>query len=257
MPELPDLQVFSKNLTKMIKGQVLKSAVIHNKQKIKVSEKDLRNFEGKKLIKVYREGKKLFFDFGKDAILSVHLMLHGNLVYSEEQNPKYALVSLRFENGKTLAITDFQKMASIELNPDVSEAIDALSSKLTPEALTGILQHSKAKIKTLLMDQKLIGGIGNAYADEILYAAGISPLSIANKIPESQIAHLAKAFSQVLEDAEQQILKQYPEIISGEVRDFMKVHNKKLKVDEHGKEILQTEVGGRTTYYTEDQKVFQ
>ncbi|WP_312792239.1 hypothetical protein [Sphingobacterium sp.] len=57
--------------------------------------------------------------------------------------------------------------------------------------------------------------------------------------------------------SEQHILKEYPDIISGEVRDFMKVHNKKLKADEHGNEILQTKVGGRTPYYTETQKVFQ
>lgn len=257
MPELPDLQAFSNNLTKMLKGKTLENVTIHNKQKIKVSENDLQKLAGKKLTQVYREGKKLFFDFGKDAVLSVHLMLHGKLIYSEEENPKYALVSLKFENGKTLSVTDFQKIASIELNPDPSEGIDALSSKLTTEVLTKLMQQSKAKIKTLLMDQNLIGGIGNAYADEILYAADISPISIANKIPEKQIADLSKAISEVLQKAEQHILKEYPDIISGEVRDFMKVHNKKLKADEHGNEILQTKVGGRTTYYTESQKVFE
>lgn len=257
MPELPDLQVFSKNLTKMIKGKTLQSAVIHNKQKIKINEEDLQNLVGKKLVKVYREGKRIFFDFGKDAILAVHLMLHGKLVYSAEANPEYALVSISFKDGQILSVTDFQKMATIELNPQTAEAIDALSSELTAKVLLTILQNSKAKIKTLLMDQNLIGGIGNAYADEILYSANISPLSIAHKIPEKEVQHLAKSIKKVLEDAEENILKGHPEIISGEVRDFMKVHNKKLKADPHGNEILQTKVGGRSTYYTESQKVFQ
>ncbi|RKE52408.1 Fpg/Nei family DNA glycosylase [Sphingobacterium detergens] len=257
MPELPDLEVFSKNLTKMIKGKTLKSVVIHNKQKIKVNEKDLQQFVGNKLIKVYREGKRLFFDFGKDAVLAVHLMLHGNLVYSEEENPKYALVSLQFKEGQTLSVTDFQKAANIELNPAPAESIDALSPELTDKALTELLQSSKAKIKTVLMDQKIIGGIGNAYADEILYAAGISPLSIANKIPEKQVQHLSKAITAVLKNAQQQILKEHPNIISGEIRDFMKVHHKKAKTDEHGHDILQTKIAGRTSYYTEDQKVFE
>ncbi len=141
MPELPDLQAFSKNLTKMLKGKVLEKAAIHNKQKTKVSLNDLQTLEGKKLIKVYREGKRLFFDFGKDAILSIHLMLHGKLVYSEDENPKYALVSMKFKDGGTLS---------------------------------------------------------NAYADEILYEAGISPLSISNKIPEQKVQHLAKAIKEVL-----------------------------------------------------------
>ncbi|MDR3007442.1 MAG: hypothetical protein LBV59_05875 [Sphingobacterium sp.] len=103
MPELPDLQVFSKNLTKMLKGKVLESTVIHNKQKIKVSEQGHQSLVGKKLVKVYREGKRLLFDFGKDAVLSQHLMLHGKLVYSEDENPKYALVSLKFKGTQTLS----------------------------------------------------------------------------------------------------------------------------------------------------------
>ncbi|WP_343560505.1 DNA-formamidopyrimidine glycosylase family protein [Sphingobacterium sp.] len=257
MPELPDLQVFSRNLTNMLKGKTLDNAVIHTKQKIRVSEKSLQELIGKKLIQVYREGKRLYFDFGKGAILSLHLMLHGKLVYSADENPKYTLVALKFKDGKTLAITDFQKMANMELNPPPSEGIDALSPKLTAKMLSELLQSSKAKIKTLLMDQQVIGGIGNAYADEILYEAGISPLSIANKIPEREVQKLQKAIKQVLESAEKQILKEHPNIIHGEVRDFMKVHIKNANTDKKGNKILQTKIGGRTTYYTEQQEVFK
>ncbi|OOG18788.1 hypothetical protein BWD42_02165 [Sphingobacterium sp. CZ-UAM] len=257
MPELPDLQAFSNNLTKMLKGKVLENAVIYNKQKIKVNEKSLQTLIGKKLIKVYREGKRLYFDFGKEAVLSLHLMLHGKLVYSEDENPKYSLVAMKFKDGKTLAITDFQKMANIELNPDPSEGIDALSPKLTANMLSELLQSRKAKIKTVLMDQNVIGGIGNAYADEILYEAGISPLSVSNKIPEKGVQKLVKAIKHVLESAEKQILKEHPDIINGEVRDFMKVHIKNADTDKKGNEILETKIGGRTTYYTKQQEVFK
>ncbi len=60
----------------------------------------------------------------------------------------------------------------------------------------------------------------------------------------------------VLENAEKQILKEHPNIISGEIRDFMKVHNKTAKTDSKGNEILQMKVGGRSTYYTSQQEVF-
>ncbi|WP_293942696.1 MULTISPECIES: DNA-formamidopyrimidine glycosylase family protein [unclassified Sphingobacterium] len=256
MPELPDLAVFSKNLTKMIQRKVLKSAVIHQKQKIKVSEKDLQALEGKRLDKVYREGKRLFFDFGKDALLALHLMLHGKLVYSDDPKPKYTLLSLTFQDGKTLSVTDFQQLANVELNPPQADAVDALSTKLSPQFLEDLLQSSRSKIKTLLMDQKHIAGIGNAYADEILYEANISPLSVANKIPEKEIKKLAKAIKEVLEQAEKHILKTHPDIISGEVRDFMKVHNSKAVTDAKGNKILQTKIGGRSTYYTEQQHTF-
>lgn len=256
MPELPDLQVFSKNLNRMIKGKTLEKAIIHNKQKIKVKEAELEALEGKTLNKVFRRGKRLFLDFGKDAILAIHLMLHGKLEYSDTPDPKYALVSLTFKGGKILSVTDFQQMANIELNPPSAEAIDALSPQLTADKLEQLLQASRAKIKTVLMDQKLIGGIGNAYADEILHAAQLSPLSIAGKIPEKKVQQLAKAIKDVLEDAERQIQKTHPDIISGEVRDFLKVHRKQAKHDASGQTIKQTKVGGRITYYTADQEEF-
>ena len=87
----------------------------------------------------------------------------------------------------------------------------------------------------------------------------LSIWNLFHLFPESltKVQHLAKAIKEVLENAEQQILKEHPEIINGEIRDFMKVHNKNAKVDGKGHEILQTKISGRTTYYTEQQKVFE
>jgi len=87
----------------------------------------------------------------------------------------------------------------------------------------------------------------------------LSIWNLFHLFPESltKVQHLAKAIKEVLENAEQQILKEHPEIINGEIRDFMKVHNKYAKVDGKGNKILQTKIGGRTTYYTEQQKVFE
>jgi formamidopyrimidine-DNA glycosylase len=256
MPELPDLQVFSKNLTKLLKGKKLEKILVHDNKKIKITEKEISNLEGKALKKVFREGKKLFFDFGKDAVLSLHLMLHGKLVYSDLQQPKYALISFAFTKGKVLSITDYQKMANVQLNPERNDTVDALSVSLTAAYLYEVLQQSKAQIKTLLMNQQVIGGIGNAYADEILYEAGIAPQSIANKIPKNHANKLSKSIKAVLHSAEIQILKEHHDIISGEIRDFMKVHNNKLKEDGKGNKIIRGKIGGRTTYYTNMQRVF-
>jgi formamidopyrimidine-DNA glycosylase len=77
------------------------------------------------------------------------------------------------------------------------------------------------------MDQHVIRGIGNAYADEILWDAGISPFSISNKIPGKKIDALVKSIKSVLKEAEKEIVKRDPGIISGEVRDFLKIHNAK------------------------------
>jgi formamidopyrimidine-DNA glycosylase len=116
---------------------------------------------------------------------------------------------------------------------------------------------SKAAIKSWLLDQKQIRGIGNAYADEILWQAGISPFSISNKIPDSHIKSLDKAIKSVLRNAEKMILKTNPDIISGELRDFLDIHNsKKLRSPTGGKILVKT-VGARKTYYTNEQELFR
>ncbi|MCL4638196.1 MULTISPECIES: Fpg/Nei family DNA glycosylase [Olivibacter] len=257
MPELPDLEVFSRNLTRILKGKKLERIHVHEHKKVSVPEKELKEaLEKRELKKVYRLGKQLYFDFGKNTLLSLHLMLHGKLVYTNEENPKYALLSLKFEKAQTLFITDFQKMAHIQLNPKRTASVDALSDDLHVERLYMILQNSKAIIKTLLMDQHIIGGIGNAYADEILWEAKIAPQSIANKIPKEKVSELVESIKEVLLQAEKMILKEHPDIISGEIRDFMKVHRVKAKEDPQGNPIRTEKIGGRTTYFTDRQHVY-
>ena len=103
----------------------------------------------------------------------------------------------------------------------------------------------------------MLGGIGNAYADEILWEARISPFSICSKIPDSGIKAIVKSIKSVLEDAVQQILKTQPNIISGEVRDFLKIHNSKKKESPTGGKIHNKMIGGRITYYTDEQELFE
>ena len=133
-----------------------------------------------------------------------------------------------------------------------------------PDALdlkTGYLEQKFAKtktpVKTVLMDQKVVRGIGNAYADEILWHARLSPFSPSNKIPDDKVKELAKSIKEVLEDAEKQILKANPDIISGEVRDFMIVHQPRKKETPNGVPINQKELSSRKTYYTDEQELFE
>ena len=106
------------------------------------------------------------------------------------------------------------------------------------------------------MDQHIIRGIGNAYADEILWAARISPLSASSKIPADKIKKLLSSIKSVLKNAEKQILKAEPDKISGELRDFLKVHNSKKKKSPTGGEILIITLNSRKTYYTDEQEEF-
>lgn len=259
MPELPDLNVFAKNLDKRLAGKKIEKIEVHNKSKLKTPVAQLKKeIEGSRLKEVYREGKELHFKFSNGAILGMHLMLHGNLYLLEENNDKKnTIVEMHFDNGAILVLTDFQGAANIALNPLVKNSPDALSEKVDYTFLKQKLSKKKTTIKAFLLDQNNIRGIGNAYADEILYEAGIHPQSKCNQIPEEKIKALAKAIQSVLKEAEKQILKINPDIITGEERSFLKVHNSKKKESPTGEKIHNKMVNSRITYYTNEQELYE
>ncbi|UOE52084.1 Fpg/Nei family DNA glycosylase [Mucilaginibacter sp. SMC90] len=256
MPELPDLQAFSHNLQKKLAGKTIKKIDVHNAKKLNVSTNELNEIlSGQTLEKVYREGKELHIRFSKGDVLGLHLMLHGKLFLFDIKNEnKYAIIELHFDDNSGLALTDFQGIATPTLNPEKKDVPDAL------EADAGYLKKRLAKtktnIKTVLLDQKILRGIGNAYADEILWHARISPFSVSNKIPEAKLNDLVEAIKTVLEDAEKSILKSNPDIINGEVRDFMLIHNSKKKQSPAGAAIIINDAS-RKTYYTDEQELFE
>ena len=258
MPELPDLQVFSRNLRKKIMGKKVKKIAIPIKKKIKSPEAGFKKaIEGQKVKDVYREGKELHISFANGQVLGLHLMLHGDLHFFEEKNEhKYTILELLFEDGSGLALTDWQRSATPTLNPEPREAPDALSEKINYQFLKNKLSATRSSIKNFLLDQHVIRGIGNAYADEILWHAGISPFSVCKMIPDDKIKQLAKSIKKILKDAEKQIIKKNPDIISGEVRDFLVIHGSKIEKSPTGAIIRNKVVGSRKTYYTEEQELF-
>lgn len=259
MPELPDLQVFSRNLNKTIVGKTVSRINVPVSRKLNVPVKTLRSkLEGQKLTAIDRVGKELQFTFKNGNVLALHLMLHGKLNYFEDKNDaRFAIIEIHFKDGTGLAMGDFQKAATPTLNPEVQDTPDALSKEVSFNFLKDILQRRKSTIKAVLLDQHAVRGIGNAYADDILWEAGVSPFSVSNKIPDAYIRRLVRAIKSVLREAEKKILKTNPGIIAGEVRDFMKVHNAKITHSPTGDKIKQSTVGGRKTYYTDEQELFK
>lgn len=258
MPELPDLQVFSQSLTKVLKGKKLLKIDVIQSKKLNVTVNELSSaLEGHELISVERTGKQLHFIFKNQQILGLHLMLHGQMHWFEKDNPnKFTILELQFEGGRGLAITDFQRQATPTLNPDKATAPDALADDANYQFWKSTLQKSHGSVKSILLNQDVVRGIGNAYADEILYDARLSPFSIANKIPEKHIKALARSVKKVLQNAEKQIMKNDPDRISGEFRDFLQVHLPKQKITAKGKAIHQKPLSSRKTYYTDEQEVF-
>lgn len=258
MPELPDLEVFSHNLQKKLSGKTLDKVQIINHKSSKTSTAELNKTLAKQeLKKVYREGKELRFLFANKALLGMHLMLHGKLFITDGETAKHSVAELLFTDGTHLSLTDFQGMASLSLNPEEKEAPDALSEKLTVAYLQEKLGATRAAIKNVLLDQHVIRGIGNAYADEILWDARISPFSYSNKIPKEKVTKLLRSIHSVLQDAEKSIRKINPDIISGEMRDFMLIHQHAKTHSPTGGLIQHKTTGARKTYFTDEQDLYQ
>jgi formamidopyrimidine-DNA glycosylase len=257
MPEIPDLNIFRKNLAKRLEGKQLLHIDILVPRRLKSPEAQFKQaLEGKKLITIKRIGKELHFSF-EDHVLGVHLMLHGAMYWYERKNEhKFTIAQLLFEGGTGgLAITDWQKAVILTLDPAPAKTPDAMD--MPKHYLQTALKKSSKHIKTVLTEGKTVQGIGNAYVDEILYAAGISPYSKSDKIPGQKIDELTKAIHTVLTDAENHILKNFPDTITEKERDFLRVHRPKQKQTLSGEPIHVVEIDSRKTYYTDSQQLFE
>ena len=256
MPEIPDLNIFRINLAKRLIGKKLSSISILIPRRLKLPEAAFKTaLEGQVLTAIGRKGKQLYFTFG-EHVLSLQLMLYGAMHWYENKNEnKFTIAELLFSDGTGLAITDWQKAVILTLDPEISNVPDAM--ELPDGYLYQALKKILKPIKTVLQEGKVVQGIGNAYVDEILYAANISPFSLSAKIPKAKIDSLAKAIPQVLTDAEAHISKNFPDTITEKERDFLQVHLPKHKVTPKGEAILVAEFASRKTYYTAGQELFE
>jgi formamidopyrimidine-DNA glycosylase len=258
MPELPDLEIFAANLEKQFKNKTLVKLQVIVPKKINATEKELQDiFLGHQIKAVLREGKTLQLHFGNGQVLGLHLMLHGAIrLLEDEKEVKFKIIEFQFKGGKGFALTDFQKQATPTLNPEGSKVPDALSADFSITYFKDLLSKKKTQIKQILMDQKYIRGIGNTYADEILWDAKISPFSVAKAIPEMKVKDLYQSIEAVLRKEIMQLTRAIPESFDTEIKDFLKIHNPSLKQSPTGHEIKIDKHAGRKTYYTIEQVEF-
>jgi formamidopyrimidine-DNA glycosylase len=257
MPEIPDLNVFRTNLYKKLLGKTLSKINVLITRRLKEPETLLQEtLEGQTLIGIERTGKELHFAFQNGHTLGIHLMLHGTMYWYEHKNEnKFTIAELLFADGTGLAITDWQKAVILTLDPAPSQVPDAM--EMPAGYLNTALKGISHPVKTVLTEGKVIRGIGNAYVDEILYEAKISPFSLANKIPNDKIAVLTKAIVSVLTSAENHIRHNFPDTITEKERDFLQVHRPKQTLTLAGEDILKAEINKRKTYYTAAQQLFE
>lgn len=254
MPELPELEIFTGNITRRLGGKTATRVEYHKEKRLNVTPDELHiAIAGKPLTKAVREGKESVLVFGDDTRVGVHLMLKGEFhITDTPDSAKYRVMTVHFDSGEALVAGDSMALMTVTLNPPAFNGLDALD--VTPDSLKALLRRKSSQpIKVILMDQDLICGIGNAYADEILYAAGIAPHSTAGRLPDEALEALCQHIPAVLRNGIEEIRASHPEALGGEYRHFMKIHAVKTGVCPAGDPILTDEINKRKTYYTEKQ----
>jgi len=266
MPELPEVETVRRGLEKLILGKKISSIEIRYPKMIKT---DLDQFQkevpGQEIQSMGRRGKYLLF-YLTDKVLISHLRMEGKYFYYPGQVPerKHAHIFIQFEDGGTLVYDDVRKFGTMELL--APELLDAyfVSKKLGPEPteedfdleiFIGALKKSKKPIKSHLLDQTLVAGLGNIYVDEVLWKAKVHP-SRASKSLSAQEAR--KVHDQTIEVLGQAVekggstIRTYTNAFGedGTMQDFHQVYDKAGQACSRcGSIIEKIQLGGRGTHF--------
>jgi formamidopyrimidine-DNA glycosylase len=223
------------------------------------SPEQLRNsLCGTVITSVRRDGKEIAFAFSNQATLFVHLMLKGKFFMTPDPSAvSFRALTLGLGEEDSLVVSDPDPKAhvALKLNPSPTSVPDALEIDGT-YLRKKMSEMPRVRVKKFLTDQSILRGIGNAYVDEILWQARISPKTAVGKIPDRVLDRLVTSIMSVLTGAIEEIKRRSPTAISGEIRDFLKVHNPNRSESPTGHRIMTEKVASRITYFTEEQVLY-
>ena len=238
MPELPDITIYIEALEKRILGQTLESVRIASPFLLRTVSPPVSSAEGQRVRALRRVGKRIAIGVENDVWLVLHLMIAGRLHWKKrgaKVSPPRGLAAFDFANG-TLVWTEAgsQKRASLHIVADEAAlsaldpgGIEVLESDLARFAK--MLTSQNHTLKRALTDPRLFSGIGNAYSDEILFEAKISPLTMTQKLKSEEIERLYRATRESLtrwtERLREESGKNFPENVTA-FREDMAVHGR-------------------------------
>src|SRR5215204_1824294 len=202
MPELPDVAVYVERIQSLAGGQVLNEVRIASPFLVRTFDPPIHAVEGATLIKVQRLGKQIVLGFDNDLYLSIHLMIAGRLHWKEpgaKVPGKIGLAAFDFASGTmTLTEASSKKRAAIHVVRGASGlaeldrgGLEVLESTLAEFA--EVLRSESHTVKRSLTDPDLFSGIGNAYSDEILHRARLSPIRLTRQLTDDEIERLFDA----------------------------------------------------------------
>lgn len=270
MPELPEVQTLITNLKeedivgkKIIDFELIKPKVLKNS-----NLKELKTaILGCKIEEVSRIGKYIIIHLSNGKYITIHLRMEGKLFLGDKEVLKpnkhtmfivdFGKTHLLYNDTRMFGTLHYYKSREhLDNSKELSKVgLDALDQKFTTDYLYNRIKKVNRYIKTTLLDQSIVAGIGNIYADEILYASGISPLRKASKITKEDCGKIVKETKRILKKAIDNkgttiFSYLYKPNHSGQFQNMLKVHTKKGWPCERCKtKIGKIKVNGRGTYY--------
>ncbi len=213
MPEMPEVETIRRDLEKKVKGKKIERVGIKNEKSVKLPSpaEFIRWMEGKVFTRVERRGKFLLLALDSGDNLVIHLKLTGRLIYSKkEEELNYTRIVFVFQDHTQLSFTDVRGFGGMWLVSDREfrkvSALNNLGPEPLAEDFTGakfreLLKGKRGKIKSLLMDQEFMAGIGNIYSQEALFLSQIHPERSPSSLGDGEVEKLYKNLRQTLRKA--------------------------------------------------------
>ncbi|HXZ27674.1 MAG TPA: bifunctional DNA-formamidopyrimidine glycosylase/DNA-(apurinic or apyrimidinic site) lyase [Terriglobales bacterium] len=208
MPELPEVETIARGLAQRVRGDRIESVWLGSKpEPLKSPAVEIQaTLERARIAGVRRVGKHIVFDLDSEGARRqwiVHLGMTGRLLVArpESELPKHTHAVLRLASGRELRFVDPRRFGRLsvvheEFAPDGHEPMD-----IGFELFAGLFRRRKTPVKSALLNQKLLRGVGNIYADESLFRAGVRPRRHAGRLTRQELRRLYKALQRVLNQA--------------------------------------------------------
>jgi formamidopyrimidine-DNA glycosylase len=265
MPELPEVETIRRYLVQALVGRQIRRVEHLDPRMVKrsrLSADEMREgMVGRTFSKVARRGKFLFASLGADGSLLLHLGMSGRLLVVPSGAPNELHTHMILDLGEYhLRLIDPRRFGRIAWVHSISDAgvslgVDPLSPRFTGTGLQAIMSGRKVAVKTALLNQALVAGLGNIYADEALFRARIHPLAPAGSLSEGDAERLARAIRSVLRLSLQHGGTSFSDYVNalghpGENQRYLKVYGREQKPCPRCKSAIQRlVVGGRSSHY--------
>src|SRR5437868_4272733 len=265
MPELPEVETIRRQLAPLVEGRRLVAAEIRDERwSDPLTPSELAAaLKGRRIEGPTRRGKYLLWSLEDDVFLAQHLRMTGSLLWNPAGEPQHTRVLIHLEPRARLAITDPRRFGTgqLVLGTDALEAffdarlgLEPLDERFTPEHLRAVAKGRRTPIKAMLLDQRRVAGVGNIYADEALYRAGIHPLRAAGRLTLAEWERVREGIEQALAagiDARGASIDDFRHLdgARGSFQDRFMVHRRAGEpCPRCGETVMKIVVGGRGTY---------